>query len=114
MLEIESDSDVDTESVISVESYDPQQLEQELDSMMLDIDLKKQRKAEQSDNDSIDDMVPGMPYQELCLVDDDDMPAGIQGVPATDASAKMVKTKLSTNNSKTMNKLQKMFEEESL
>lgn len=45
--------------------------------MMLDIDLKKQRKAEQSDNDSIDDMVPGMPYQELCLVDDDDMPTGI-------------------------------------
>jgi hypothetical protein len=39
--------------------------------------LKKEQKAEESDS-SLDDLVPGMPYQELCLVnDDDDAPVGI-------------------------------------
>ena len=112
-LSIESDTDVDTESMTSVQSYDQQQLKAELDVMMLNLDLKKEQKAEESDS-SLDDLVPGMPYQELCLVnDDDDAPVGIQGVPTTSASEKMVNTKLG-GSSKTMDKLQKLFEEEAL
>ena len=75
--------------------------------MMVDLD----ENFEQKEEDDLDEAQyrPGMPYQEMCLVDDtDDLPVGIQGVPFTNTSEKMIKT------SKNLGRLTGLFEEQCL
>lgn len=127
-LQIESDSDEDTESFISVASYDRLALQAELNSMMQDVELRNDfikpapTKHDSGESDELQDSdgIPGDPEATLCLVDDDiDESAGIQGVTTLDYSKNMAKNKsyndvTKAQSSKTMGKLMGAFEEETL
>ena len=86
MLQIESDSDVYSESLISVESNDPKFIMAELDAMMVDFDFKKGKIDQGEDSDTsveAEDLVPmvvsynGSLPSGNCIVEDDDELVGI-------------------------------------
>lgn len=117
-LEKETESDDDSESMVSVASFDQQILVAELNAMMQDVDLRNDfakpagpTKVDSGDSDELEDsdVFPGV----LHLVDEDiDESAVIQGVTTLDYSKNMVYNKNKSYNdvtkaqsSKTMGKL---------
>ena len=74
-VEMETDSDDGTQSLLSVASFDQNVLHAELNAMMLDVDMRNifskpgPTKVDSGDSEELeDDVMPEM----LCMVDDED------------------------------------------